>query len=111
MTTTQTNDLGPCRMCNQSHDWHQNNYSRHAYTPANAPGELRDATSDRKAIRDDSDARITRSTVPFDPALRLCLIENGVITIQQLADAEEKLRIVNRLAHEAMGVDSDEEGR
>lgn len=100
MNTTTGNDPDDiCRMCGRTREWHQTNFVRHPFTPAGTVAELRDVTQDRKAIQDAPDARITHTSVPFDPALRLCLIENGVITIQQLGEAEEKLRVVTKMVN------------
>jgi hypothetical protein len=85
---------GPCNMCNQSYEWHQTHFARHPYTPPGSRNELRDATRDKKPSQARSDA-IVRTTTPFDPVLRLALIEAGVITVDQLTAAEMKLRAVS----------------
>lgn len=83
-----------CQMCNNSYAWHIRNFTRHPFTPLGARNELRDVTRDKKPSQTHSDA-ITRTTTPFDPVLRLALIEAGVITIEQLAAAETKLRAIS----------------
>jgi hypothetical protein len=93
-------------MCGQSEEWHRTHFARHPYTPPNGTNELRDTSSDRKAIQDDS-GLITRSDVPFDPVLRLALIEAGVITTQQLDDAHKKFKVVMAAVNNVIGEEKD----
>jgi hypothetical protein len=71
------------------------------------PGVLRDSTHNDRRLRANTEPAITRTSAPFDPALRLALIEAGIITIQQLSDAEEKLLIVAKLVTDKIEGESD----
>lgn len=83
-TLTTTN---MCRLCNQSEDWHKANNPRHPFTP-------RDGASS-PTLTNDQPAVVQNMAVPFDPVLRLCLINAGVITTEQLSKAEKDFRMIN----------------
>jgi hypothetical protein len=99
MSNPQPHDK--CYFCGNTREWHKNNFSRHRFSLNRA--ELHDGSRDQKASQTHSEPPITHTRTPFDPALRLALIEAGVITIQQLGDAEEKLRIVAKMVNEKIG--------
>lgn len=99
---------GPCRMCDRSYQWHQDNFVRHPYTPSGSHNELRDTTRDKKPSQTQS-ASVVHTSVPFDPVLRLVLIEKGIISPQDLSEAEKKLGVVMRLVDDKLG--DTEDGR
>lgn len=102
-----SNAADHCYFCGNTREWHKNNFARHRFSINHA--ELHDTSRDQKPPQTRSDAAITHTRTPFDPALRLALIEAGVITIQQLGDAEEKLRIVAKMVNEKIGDSGGEE--
>jgi hypothetical protein len=95
-------------MCGQSEEWHRTHFARHPYTPDGASNELRDTSGDRKAIQDVADP-VKRTTTPFDPVLRLALINAGVLTVEQIAAAEETIRVINNQISKVMGAESGEQ--
>lgn len=105
MSSPQPGDR--CYFCGNTREWHKNNFSRHRFSLNRA--ELNDTSRDQQASQTRSDDVITHTRAPFDPALRLALIEAGVITIQQLGDAEEKLRIVAKTVNDKIGDSGGEE--
>jgi hypothetical protein len=106
------NDDDICRMCGRTRGWHEETFVRHPFTPQNAVGELRDTTQRQGRVQDVSDANkgIVHTTRPFDPALRLALIEAGILTIQQLSDAEKKLQVVSDAVNRTMNEGNDTNG-
>lgn len=98
MTDVHNPELDICSTCGNTRTWHRSNGPRHAFTPPGSIAALRDVSDDQEAPTAESGARtrIQHTRTPFDPVLRLALIENGVITIQQLADAERKLSFVSQ---------------
>ena len=96
-------DYGPCRMCGNSYEWHQAHFARHPYTSPNSTNELRDTSRPDRRAQSKSDAGIVHTTTPFDPVLRLVLIEKGIIGPEDLKNAEEKLGVVMRLVDDKLG--------
>jgi hypothetical protein len=103
----KSNASDRCYFCGNTREWHNNNFARHRFSLNHA--ELNDTSRDQKSSQTRSDDAITHTRTPFDPALRLALIEAGVITIKQLGDAEEKLRIVAKMVNEKIGDSGGEE--
>lgn len=103
MTKTMNNPSDRCYMCGNTREWHDNNYSRHAFSMT--PAELRDTTRVDKPSQTQSGPPITRTTRPFDPVLRLALIEAGVITTDQIEAAEKQLNVVMSAVNNVMGED------
>ena len=94
MTEPSSNDI--CYMCKNTREWHKNNYVRHPFSMT--PTELRDTSRPDRRVQDISDVKIpdvVRTSMPFDPALRLALINAGVITTEQLSEAERTIAAVN----------------
>lgn len=105
MTTSEPSPNDICYMCKNTREWHENHYARHAFSMT--PTELRDTARDDRRAQTESERAITRTTRPFDPVLRLALIEAGVITIQQLADAENKLSFISEEVNRVTRGESD----
>jgi len=100
-------DYGPCRMCGNSWEWHKSHFARHPYTPSNATNELRDTSHPDKPVKTDTDVPIVHTTTPFDPVLRLALIEKGIISTGDLTAAQEKLGVLMRLVDDKLGDQGD----
>lgn len=100
-------DYGPCRMCGNSWEWHQAHYARHPYTSPNSTNELRDVTRPDRRAQANTDAPIVHTTTPFDPVLRLALIEKGIVSPDDLKKAEEKLGVVMHLVNDKLGDQGD----
>jgi hypothetical protein len=83
-----TTENDRCTSCGRTREWHRENTPRHAFTTDNGP--LR-APVDRTP--DIVNGRGIRPTsTPFDPVLRMALIDAGIITTDQLDAAEKKIR-------------------
>jgi hypothetical protein len=89
-----TEDPGNCRTCNNSFEWHKDNNPIHPFNDGSAG-----ATAFLKAGRGERDRRGTnvpqettqRVQYPFDPVLRMALMNKGVISPADLTQAEEML--------------------
>jgi hypothetical protein len=77
-----------CRMCGQSQQWHLDMNPRHPFTPRDG------ASSPTLTVMDDSPV-IRQMDTPFDPVLRLALVNAGVITAEQLSQAEKDFHMIN----------------
>ena len=99
--------LDPCD-CGQTRGWHELNNTRHKFTPKGQAIDTRQF--DRKRTRErregDSPSRRVLSaqgaaergvlrpvSSPFDPVLRMALIDAGIITVEQLQEAEKKIAV------------------
>lgn len=70
-----------CTTCGQTKRWHEENQPRHEFNgPVGVP-----------PVR----VKTTAAPWPFDPVLRQALVDKGIITVQDLADAEAKIRAVS----------------
>jgi hypothetical protein len=83
MTTSKA-----CRMCGQSEQWHRDNSPRHQFTP-------RDSASSPTLTNDQPQVQMEHVNLPFDPVLRLALVNAGVITAAQLSQAEKDFHMIN----------------
>lgn len=78
-------DLDVCVMCNNTRLWHKNNSVRHPFSMVN--GELHPPPPGPKIVEGPG---IVKMSTPFDPVLRMVLINKGIITTDDL-DAAEKI--------------------
>jgi hypothetical protein len=93
-----------CVTCNTSgegdpRDWHQGRHPFRSADDARAGVGWKgpsDARSDEKP-----DVRPIRT--PHDPVLRQALIDKGVLTPQDLRDAEDKIMMISDIFRESMG--------
>lgn len=98
LATMRQDPNAKCMTCSQTWLWHQNNEVRHAFND----GTLGAAATFGKKLPDGGRTPptgaqpVTVETVrwPFDPVLRQALITKGVITAQDLTDAEANIRAV-----------------
>lgn len=103
-----------CRLCQNDEAWHQRPDVRHLFVhPDGADGALRASKPPSEALQAAASAMkfsptqnsaaqvlseaptITYVGPPHDLALRLALIQAGVIGAEQLAEAEAQLRAIN----------------
>lgn len=87
-----------CRTCGQTFGWHEQNKPIHPFNNGQAgakaflgPRRERDPRTDPKTSPNGSDTP-PRVVWPTDPVLRVALITAGVITSDDLRNAEEMLR-------------------
>jgi len=112
-----------CRMCGQSGAWHKKNSTEHDFDPEDAPPPKRgkpDPLESSKARRERESkeaarvaqakaaatrgsAEYRRRSVPTDPALRLLLVQKGVVTAEELAATD---RLLESLTGEAGAVEA-----
>lgn len=71
-----------CKICNQTEEWHRKHKPKHAFT---TDGQLHEADYD------DGPLSPQKSGPPFDPALRMALIEKGILTPEEIDTAHKKL--------------------
>lgn len=97
-----------CKICGNPEDNHP---YRHMFTPEGTPIDTRQFDRKRFSTRPGGDdmsqgipsaqgaaeqpvrSRLNASRVPFDPVLRMALIDAGVITVEQLQEAEKKIAV------------------
>jgi hypothetical protein len=79
-----------CTTCGNTAQWHRINNPRHRFSSVNdglnafAP---EDSTPDGEGT-----GRVVPMTMPFDPVLRMALIDKGVITVADLDAADAKIK-------------------
>jgi hypothetical protein len=84
-----------CSMCGKTLSWHVANSPRH---PFNAPSRYLNEKD--QLVADDPTPpplQVMPAMVPFDPALRMALINAGVITPEQIEEAAKLLRTVSSM--------------
>lgn len=87
MTSPQSSlsdDEEVCTTCGQTLGWHKANNPRHEF---NGPLKVEKPKTVVGAA----------PQWPFDPVLRQALVDKGILTVQDLADAEAKIRAVSGL--------------
>lgn len=88
-----------CYTCENTYEWHEANKPLHPFNTGEAGAT---AFLDPRTKRDRSGAQrgsegvrsAQRAAFPMDPVLRQALVDAGVITPQQLRDAEEKIHAI-----------------
>jgi hypothetical protein len=79
-------DNDVCRSCGNTRVWHEQHHPRHPFV-MNGPALLH--------APDDAVPQTSHVDLPFDPILRLALVNNGIITADQLSQAEKDFRMIN----------------
>jgi hypothetical protein len=84
-------------MCNNTYRWHLDNHPRHPFAELGGVSTF-DLGSPGKRNDDESkeDSRVIPMTMPFDPVLRMVLIDKGVITVADLDAADAKIKHLTR---------------
>lgn len=90
------NDDHECATCGRTYEWHQNNATRHKFDPGDDSvprigGPVRRRGDDKERV---IEVMPRVSAFPFDPVLRQALIDKGVITADDLTEAEGKINAV-----------------
>jgi hypothetical protein len=86
-----------CQTCTRTRRWHDENKPVHPFNDGQAGakallGQRRGTDTPRDRTGPQGPPQY-----PLDPVLRQALVDAGVITPQQLRDAEEKIRVVTGL--------------
>lgn len=85
--------------CGQTFAWHQANQPRHPFSPKGVAAILGDRRDrgDRNGVKtaqrgaERAATTVPHAAWPFDPVLRQALIDKGVLTPDDLRDAEAKI--------------------
>jgi hypothetical protein len=77
-----------CTVCKQTESWHREHRPAHAFQ---AVGSRLEA-----AVYDESPTP-QPMRAPFDPILRMLLIDKGLITVEELEEAERKLKAASAM--------------
>lgn len=101
-------NAAPCRTCGNSQEWHDQHVTQHAYND----GSIGASETFGKRLPDGSrtspggevGTAAVETTWPFDPVLRQALIDKGVLTPEDLRDAEAKIRAVTAQFQASGGV-------
>lgn len=96
--TTSSEDQPRCRVCGNTDGWHTEMSPLHPFTGADESTaglfgrKLADGT--RSPAQIGKQAEVVEQQWPFDPVLRQALIDKGVITPDDLSNAERTIRAV-----------------
>jgi hypothetical protein len=75
-----------CTTCGNTAEWHRINNPRHRFSAVN------DGLNTFAPEDSTPDSRVVPMTMPFDPVLRMALIDKGVITVADLDAADAKIK-------------------
>lgn len=78
-----------CRLCGNTKSWHDEYKPRHPFTPQDG------ASSPTLMNESESPPQMQQIDLPFDPILRLALVNARIITAEQLTQAEKDFRMIN----------------
>ena len=96
-----------CKTCGRDRQWHEDNATRHPYNDGSIPPSetfgkrLADGT---RVPATPADVQAVEARWPFDPVLRQALINKGVITPEDLTNAEAQIRAVTDQFNASGGV-------
>lgn len=90
-----------CVMCNNTREWHASHFARHAFSMIAT--ELRDTSRPARRAQTQSERGITHTSMPFDPVLRMALIQKGVITLDDIHAAERLINVLSDQVNETIG--------
>lgn len=105
-----------CTTCNQTLQWHRDNADvvRHAFNDGSLPLSATFGHRRADGSRAPDAQRGSPSPWPFDPVLRQALIDKGVLTIEDLQQAEIKIRTiistVDKTVYRGGGSDGEQRG-
>lgn len=106
MTTVESTDPDKCDICDQTHPWPDGTMPKHPFSNGE-PGSTaflgrRDQRREPSPQRGSEAARLSqRAAYPIDPVLRQALVDKGVLTPQDLKDAEDKIQAITGLFHQS----------
>lgn len=90
-----------CQTCHKTHPWPDGTVPRHKFNPGGS--QFQELAADKKPLPE-----VKESQWPFDPVLRQALIDKGILTPEDLFNAEAKIRAVT--AQFTRGVQDDSGG-
>lgn len=83
-----------CRTCHQTHPWEDGTTPHHPFNDGSLFGAA--------VLTPPKEVKVEESPWPFDPVLRQALIDAGILTPQQLRDAEAKIRAISNIFDEGV---------
>jgi hypothetical protein len=83
-----------CLTCGQTKNWHDEHSTIHQFSAVD--GQIHRRSSQIKV-----------SQLPTDPVLRVALIDNGILTVEQLTAAEAKIDALSRVGKGDPGDSAD----
>lgn len=102
-----SDDLDKCATCDNTRSWHEGARPLHPFNAGEAGAtaflEPRHRRG-RPGAQDESQGRrisSPRPSMPMDPVLRQALVDKGILTPQDLRDAEEKIHAVTGMFNQA----------
>jgi hypothetical protein len=109
-TVSTIADDEECQTCNKTYAWHLENNPMHPFNSGQTGATA--FLGDRRARGDRSDGKTPqrgvqgapRAAMPIDPVLRQALVDKGVLTPQDLRDAEEKIHAITGLFNQGSSV-------
>lgn len=96
MTTTK-NEPPVCKTCGKSHPYADGTVPKHPFNDGTLSfadtfgAKLADGS---RAVPMDSPVQVVEQAWPFDPVLRQALIDKGILTTDDLTQAERKIRLI-----------------
>lgn len=95
MKTNGETEVELCTLCKNDREWHRENNPRHPFTPPEGSlAFLGDGNKARQEAKERHPSRPVKvlQGLPSDPALRILLIEKGLVTQDELNDVERRIR-------------------
>lgn len=83
-----------CTVCRRSKSWHDENETVHPFTTRDGQGGVLGETRTKAQDAPRASASSTPAVMrwPFDPVLRQALLDKGLLTVEDLERAENKIR-------------------
>ena len=95
MTTTSEAEFSSaedrCTTCGNDREWHEKNNPRHDFNDGTVSWK-----KTFKGTRGMERPVNTPPAFPFDPVLRQALIDKGVLTVEDIQEAEAKIRTITQ---------------
>lgn len=97
---------GKCTICDRTHPWPDGTVPKHPFSNGESGSAAflgrRDQRREPGPQRGTERGSMTqRPAYPIDPVLRQALVDAGVITPQQLKDAEDKIQAITGLFNQS----------
>lgn len=80
-----------CKICDNDEEWHRENNPRHSFVGKNSDGGMAQLGPRKEKEKTGAKGKVEIG-LPSDPALRIALVNAGVLTLADIYVAEEQLR-------------------
>jgi hypothetical protein len=108
-------NVAVCTTCAKTHPWPDGTVPKHPFNGGPPVKRKDDDTARTRHPITPTDRGISQLSMPFDPVLRMALIDAGVITSEQLTAAETKLNtitgVVTHRLREQARMEANERGQ